>query len=466
MEKQICLSLVYQHLLHVNPGLAKDFDDQYKPEKALVKVEDVLARWEEEQVARVLVYNHLKDTVPALAKEFKVSRYFSEEVLGGDKAMLNINDIFGKLTTAQLTRGLVYGHLERVAPALAKEFKDAYPCISSMVPVKLSLILEESLLKYNKFKITKLLGEKNYIEKMRREGEGNGRLGEKQARFTDEQVNRLSRAIENKENITAVAREMGRTYKSVKNKVIRMKAAVTQNFKLGKLSPEEDCRLRKALIGKEDYKEVAKELGRKATTVRNRMARLSINPESGRKRTGFTLKEDLVILDKIIPQLATQRLSHTGFLPQSALFEIGSELGKFHTTVVYRWGTILQPWLLQHFTGTSGFRVERMLANLVAEKWQDQKEIDFVNLVLQHKEFAGHTHISLSHIYSNLLQGAKKKLKLEYTSVTLQDVACYVSQTYKPGMEKKESTAVEMHRESFISAFKEKLTELGINVKI
>ena len=411
MEKQICLSLVYQHLLRASPGLAIDFDDKYKPEKALVKAEDVLVRWEEEQVARILVYNHLKEVVPALAEEFK----------------------------------------------------DAYPCVSSMVPVQLSLILEESLLNYKNIKVTEY-DEKNCIEKVRREGEGNGRLGEKQARFTDEQVNRLIRAIKDNENITAVAQEMGRTYKSVNNKVIRMRTAATQNFNHGKLSAEEDCRLRKALVNKEDYKEVAKELRRKASTVRNRMTRLRINPESGRKRTGFTLKEDLVILDKIIPQLVTQQLSQTGFLPQSALFEIGFELRRDHTSVMYRWGTQLQPWLLQHFTGTSGLRVEIMLATLVGEKWQERKEIDFGNLVQQHKEFAGHSHISLSHIYSNLLHGAKKKLKLEFA--TLQDVVRYVSQTYKPGMEKKETSSVEMHRKRFISAFKEKITELGINVKI
>ena len=129
-----------------------DFDDKYKPEKALVKAEDVLVRWEEEQVARILVYNHLKEVVPALAEEFK----------------------------------------------------DAYPCVSSMVPVQLSLILEESLLNYKNIKVTES-DEKNCTERVRREGEGNGRLGEKQARFTDEQVNRLSRAIKDNENITAVA---------------------------------------------------------------------------------------------------------------------------------------------------------------------------------------------------------------------------------------------------------------------
>ena len=58
--------------------------------------------------------------------------------------------------------------------------------------------------------------------------------------------------------MTAVAKEIGRTYKSVLNKILRMRKSVGQNFEVGKLSAEEDCRLRQALLKKEDYKEVEK----------------------------------------------------------------------------------------------------------------------------------------------------------------------------------------------------------------
>ena len=37
----------------------------------------------------------------------------------------------------------------------------------------------------------------------------------------------------------------------------------------------------------------------------------------------------------------------------------------------------LQPWLLQHFTGTTGFRVELLLANMVAEKYKSMYEVNF-----------------------------------------------------------------------------------------
>ena len=120
MEKQICLSLVYQHLLRVSPGLAEEFDDKYKPEKALVKAEEVLARWEEGQLARIFVFNHLKEVAPALVEEFKDAYFFAK-----DEALLNIESMWTNWDEEKLARGLVYNHLKKVTPALAKEFKDS-----------------------------------------------------------------------------------------------------------------------------------------------------------------------------------------------------------------------------------------------------------------------------------------------------------------------------------------------------
>ena len=99
MEKQICLSLVYQHLLRVSPGLAEEFDDKYKPEKALVKAEEVLARWEEEQLARIFVFNHLKEVAPALVEEFKDAYFFAK-----DEALLNIESMWTNWDEEKLAR--------------------------------------------------------------------------------------------------------------------------------------------------------------------------------------------------------------------------------------------------------------------------------------------------------------------------------------------------------------------------
>ena len=99
MERQICLSLVHQHLLPVSPSLAVEFDEKHKPEKVLVKAEDILARWREEQLARGLVHKHLKAVAPALAKEFRdLYAAFAEELPG------NLLSLLEKIVTSHNKR--------------------------------------------------------------------------------------------------------------------------------------------------------------------------------------------------------------------------------------------------------------------------------------------------------------------------------------------------------------------------
>ena len=74
----------------------------------------------------------------------------------------------------------------------------------------------------------------------------------------------------------------------------------------------------------------------------------------------------------------------------------------------------LQPWLLQHYTGTTGLRVELMLANMVAEKYTNIYEVDWVEVTRSAKEFSGHTYASLRSIYmSRLVRNAKMKQRVD-----------------------------------------------------
>ena len=145
--------------------------------------------------------------------------------------------------------------------------------------------------------------------------------------------------------------------------------------------------------------------------------------------------------------------------------ELASEIQRQHLSVRERWMVILQPWLLQHYTGTAGFRVERMLTSLVAEKFTDHRGVDWSEIVNQHEEFVGHSGASLSLIFSNVLGLAKKKKKGDVT-VSLQEVADFAADVYQPGKERKESAAKIVRREKIIEYFKEKVAELGINVVV
>ena len=202
------------------------------------------------------------------------------------------------------------------------------------------------------------------------------------------------------------------------------------------------------------------------------MNRLRIYPESNRKNRDFTAEEDLLILDKIIPRLKFKRLSTSGFLLTSDLMELATEFHRNHGSVRERWERALQPWLLQHFTGTTGFRVERILANLVAEKQGKNKgvaarsELDWSALVEQYKEFAGHTNRSLRRVYEILMNRAEMKTKCRRSTLSLKDVADYAMEFCTEGREKKETASREEHRERMINYLKSKLKELQIKLKL
>ena len=241
---------------------------------------------------------------------------------------------------------------------------------------------------------------------------------------------RVERAIAYKENIGALAKEMGRSYSSVHNKIHTLKRAA--GLHKGKYTAEENERIRKALENNEDYKKVAKELRRDPRIVFNKILLLKSNPkwEQGQKTREFSLAEDFLILETVIPTLKTQKLSSTGFLSQSTAMGLATELQRYYISVKLHWEQSLQPMLLQHLTGTTGFRVERMMTSLVAEKFKDYKGIDWLEFVNQHKEFAG------------------------------------VAECTEAYQARKEPPARIVRREKIVEYFSQRVKELGINVVV
>ena len=157
--------------------------------------------------------------------------------------------------------------------------------------------------------------------------------GTKSNTFSSEEVLRVERAIANKENIGTLAKEMGRSYSSVHNKIHTLKRAVGLNK--GKFTVEDNARIRQALENNEDYKTVAKELRRDPRIVFNKILLMKSNPtwEQGQKTREFSLAEDFLILETVIPNLKSQRLSGTGFLSQSTAMRLATELQRYCISV-------------------------------------------------------------------------------------------------------------------------------------
>ena len=199
----LCLSLVHQHLLSRCPSLAAEFTSKYSPPKVDASVEQVLANWEE----------------------------------------------------TQLIRSLVLQHLGRVAPSLAVEFRQMYTC-PEKVPQLLSLLVTEVTRRCEAGNVTNLNGYGVGKESVSQVQEStNRKLGANPKTFTEAEERRITRAIEENESIVKVAKEMGRTYRSILAKVWRRKQAMTTVSK-GRFSAEEDSRTRLAVENGEDYRKV------------------------------------------------------------------------------------------------------------------------------------------------------------------------------------------------------------------
>lgn len=198
----LCLSLVHQHLLSRCPSLAAEFNSKYSPPEVDASVEEVLGKWEE----------------------------------------------------TQLIRCLVLQHLDRVSPSLAVEFRQMYTC-PKKVPELLSMLVREVTRRY---KAGNLDGFADCTESAsQRQESKNRKLGANPKTFTEAEEKRITRAIEENESIVKVAKEMGRTYRSILAKMWRRKQAMTTVSK-GRFSAEEDSRTRLAVENGEDYRKVTR----------------------------------------------------------------------------------------------------------------------------------------------------------------------------------------------------------------
>ena len=465
----LCVSLVHQFLENTNSALVDQFKARHKPKETSVKLEEVLSKWNEEQMARSIVHQHLKRVSPSLALEFGINQIYPlndvpeqlvESITKSHLTQLEKAHVKEKEDEEKLARQIVYQHLRKVAPSLAHEFRVNHDCCTENVPKQLEESVKKCLRQIQNMAETKKTHTVTEVSGENCKNPKFKKAGPKVNTYTAEEVLRIERAIVNKENIGAVALEMGRTYESVQRKFYSLKHSV--GLKTGKFTVAENERIRVALENNESYVSVAKELNRRKKTVHHKMSVLRSNPNPKQGKTKYSLGEDRVILEKVIPFLKLQKLSSQRFLPTKDVMDLATELKRNHLSVSQRWDEYLHPMLLQHYTGTSGFRVERMLTSLVAQKYKDHKGIDWSEIVDQHKEFAGHTSASVSRVFQNCLKFAKKQKNT--TNVSLQEVADCDAK-YNPTKEPKAKTA-RKRREKIVEHFIKRVESLGINVVV
>ena len=447
----MCLSLVQQFLDNTNSSLADQFRHKYESGQTNVEYVEVLLKWRVDQLTQSLVHEYMKTVSPALADEFRVKYQ-------PDETKLQLAEVLSMWKEEQLAMGVVFNHLKTVAPYLAVEFENKHELSVKLIPEQLTGLIRRKLPAIAENIRTR----PNIDKKNERKQEVHKRV--RVNTFTTEDMLRIQRAIAMKEDVGALAKEMGRSRKSLENKIRRMHFQSTRTgMKMGKYSAEEDARVRLAVKNNEDYKVVAKELNRAPDLVQVQMCNIANDPYYGQAKKSFSVQEDLLILDEVILGMDVTKLSCVGTIPLSVATKVAKEIARPLKSIRTRWEYKILPCLLQHYTGTTGFRVERMLTSLIAEKFSDHKGIDWSEMVNQHPEFVGNTALSLNKIFHNI-QRLAKSAKGGADPVSLQEVADYAAAAYQPGKERKESPTQAAHREAIISRFKNKVAELGINV--
>ena len=238
----LCSSLVYQYLQTRHPSLATEFSSTHNPPQPVVLLQDVLRKWEETQLVRSLVQQHLEKVAPSLVQDLTPTfMHYQSNV--------TLQQVLSKFEGTQLERSLVLQHLESVTPALAVEFRQRYFC-PKKPPKQLIIILKEAA----KIHFVSFNGARQSQDSCQDEVK-NKKLGANPKTFTEAEEARISEAIEKNESIGRVAKEMGRTYRSILAKIWRRKQAITTMAK-GRFSALEDSRTRLAVENGEDYRGV------------------------------------------------------------------------------------------------------------------------------------------------------------------------------------------------------------------
>ena len=200
-------------------------------------------------------------------------------------------------------------------------------------------------------------------------------------------------------------------------------------------------------------------------TTRSVQSRIEILERVGgnTSKTHFSLLEDIMLLERlVIPRVGSEKLSEI-ILQKHQFADLNKQLGKSPIAVGLRWTLSLQPWLLQHYSGTLNLRVERMLANYISDTFTNFSSIDWPEVAAR-SEFAGHTVNSLRAIYFKRLNITKRKYGLNSDKVSMQCIAQHCELVYGMGTPKGYANRDDKinRQKEVIAFFDKRMTEMNM----
>ena len=372
-----------------------------------------------------VVLNYLRDVVPSLAREFEdtftahETRIQWEEVIAAftmNKENLLKADVKEKISygdksdcaTDNLVKGLVFNFLKEIAPGLVEDFEETFSSCHTQLQLK------------------------DVLQQFRRHTR------------------------------PSLPSAGTRTAKGSKPGVKKNRST---GCRVRKFTQDEDGVIREVMakvdqVGSADIRALATRLDRGYRSIQARIESLQINSGIYKRKT-FSFTEDCTILETLIlPRLKKEKL--TEILLSNCHFEkLAVEFHRKLHSVRHRWEGKLQPTLLQYYAGTLNMQVGKMLANFIADTYQNFSEIDWPEVAAR-PDFAGHTEQSLKNMYfQELLSSTRKKLGNQEgqgdDDVTLRQVAEH-TQDKQPGRR----MVKEKWQQALIAFFEMKVDQLAI----
>merc|ERR1719158_1835387 len=168
---------------------------------------------------------------------------------------------------------------------------------------------------------------------------------------------------------------------------------------------------------------LSKQIGRSRRSVDIRMKKLKTGERSRKQKRLFSLEEDLLIMDRILPHLDRKLLKDLVFnYTDATIQELATLLSRDVTVVNHRWATVLHSWILQYLSGTLNYDIRRMLVNHLADTFSNKDDIDWP-LVASKPEFVGHTEESLRYRLKYTVVLVRKYKNTNNEEITLRQIA-------------------------------------------
>ena len=284
-------------------------------------------------------------------------------------------------------------------------------------------------------------------------------------------IRKKRNVVENYDRLSETLSQDGRGCESIKKAKRINNNGKTTTKKLHvkvQYTKEEDDQILNAIETYGDnlnYCKLAKQLGRTNGSVHTRVKKLRRGERSRKQKTLFTLEEDLLIMDSVLPDLHKFPLKDLVISSSGEIIQkFSTDLNRNKINISKRWRDDLQPWILQYYNGTLNLDIRRMLLNYLKDTFGSRDAIDWL-LVAKRPDFVGHTESSLRRVFFtsvDIVRRHEKLKNLKSEEITLNQIADVANECFNDKFSRRLSVRILRRQTEVIDHFKNYIDKHGI----